>query len=251
MKLKEQIANLFTLMNLVCGVIGIMFLWRGDLTTACMLIFCGALFDALDGLVARALKITSDIGKQLDSLSDMVTFGVMPGLIAYFILKKNASPFPILSATELIPVFIPVFSAIRLAKFNIDARQSKDFIGMPTPANALLWASLGVISDQGQGLFGIGRNLANVLSGEIQQLLLNQALVMGGIVFASLMLVSPIHIMGFKFDGLSWKGNEIKFALMIISVSLILFFGITGIPVIIILYPLFSILNRTFKKHEV
>ena len=138
-KVKEQVANFFTLLNLVCGVIGIILISR-DLSVACLLIFVGAFFDFSDGLVARALRITSDIGKQLDSLADMVTFGVLPGLIAHSILVNGLSGTS--EKWEYIAVLIPAFSAMRLAKFNIDTRQSKNFIGMPTPGNAILWASL-------------------------------------------------------------------------------------------------------------
>src|SRR5688572_27865717 len=113
--LKEQIANFFRLMNLVCGVAAI---FSGDLKTASLLIFAGALFDFADGFVARALNITSDIGKQLDSLSDMITFGVVPGLIAHQLLAGHGYGF--------IAILIPAFSAIRLARLNIDTRQSKD-----------------------------------------------------------------------------------------------------------------------------
>ena len=235
--LKEQIANFFTLMNLVCGVAAI---FSGDLKTASLLIFAGALFDFADGFVARALKITSDIGKQLDSLSDLVTFGVVPGLIANQLLAGHGYGF--------IAILIPAFSAIRLAKFNIDTRQSKDFIGMPTPANALFWAACGIIISQEFPVLGIGGGIAEHFNVSIRQLFLNPAFVISCIVVTSLMLVSPLHIMGIKFDRFAWKGNEIKFSLVIISVVLILFFGITGIPIIIVLYPLLSMFNRTAKK---
>src|ERR1051325_12192104 len=175
MRLKQQIANFFTLMNLVCGA-GAVF--SCDLKTASAVVFAGAFFDFTDGFVARGLKITSDIGKQLDSLSDLVTFGVVPGLIANQLIGGHGIGF--------IAILIPVFSAIRLAKFNIDTRQSKDFIGMPTPANALLWASLGIIS-QGYGMFGISKAAAVSLSAGIQQFLLNPTLVLSLIILTSLL----------------------------------------------------------------
>ncbi|HXH19532.1 MAG TPA: CDP-diacylglycerol--serine O-phosphatidyltransferase [Chitinophagales bacterium] len=243
MKLKEQIANFFTLLNLACGTGAIFLLSELSTVAACLLVFAGAFFDLLDGLAARALKITSDIGKQLDSLSDMVTFGIVPGLIAHHLMAGHGLDF--------IAMLIPAFSAIRLAKFNIDSRQSKDFIGMPTPANALLWASFGIMSQQGNEMFGIGRSIANFINQEIGRLLQHHYFIIACIILTSLLLVSPIHIMGFKFNQFTWKGNEVKFILVSVSLVLILFFGITGIPFIIILYPLFSILNRTFQTHEV
>ena len=238
MKIKQNIANFFTLMNLVCGVAAVFLIH--DLRLTGLLIFAGTLFDFADGFVARALKITSDIGKQLDSLCDMVTFGVVPGLIAHQLLAGHGWGF--------IAVLIPAFSAMRLAKFNIDTRQSKDFIGMPTPANALLWASFAIISHPGYEMIGIGKSISMMVTPEIQLLLLNRFFVIGCIVITSLLLVSPIHIMGFKFDGYSWKGNEAKFLLVMISVLLLLFLGVTAIPIIIVLYPLFSIFNKAAKK---
>jgi len=247
MKPKEQLANFLTLLNLACGVLAIIFLWRENLTVAGLLIFLGAAFDALDGLVARALKISSDIGKQLDSLSDMVTFGIVPGLIAYSLLKNPLS-LSVISEAELLSLLIPVFSAIRLAKFNIDSRQSKDFIGMPTPANALLWAACGIIIHQQIHWLGLAGGMAEYLNMIIRGLFLSKAFMIFSILVTSLLLVLPVHVMGLKFNGLSWKGNEGKFLMLITSIFLLLFLGVTGIPVIIILYPVFSFFNRTFIK---
>jgi len=158
-KLKEQVANFFTLLNLVCGVGAILSI--SDLRTASLFVLAGAFFDLLDGLMARALKITSGIGKQLDSLSDMVTFGVVPGLIANQLISGYGFGF--------VAILIPVFSAIRLAKFNIDSRQSKNFIGLPTPANALFWASLAFIIFQKDVVFAFGPSWAIPINTFIQK----------------------------------------------------------------------------------
>jgi len=208
-----------------------------------LLIFAGAVFDFADGFIARALKITSDIGKQLDSLSDMVTFGVVPGFIAYQLLAGHGYGF--------IAILIPAFSAIRLAKFNIDTRQSKDFIGVPTPANAIFWAACGIIISQEIPVHGIIGSVAEQFNTVIRHLFLNPAFIIFCIVASSLLLVAPLHLMGLKFNGFSWKGNEVKFLLIAVSILLIVFLGITGIPIIIILYPIFSIVNGTLKKHEI
>ncbi len=251
MFLKQQIANFFTLLNLVSGMLGILFILKGDLTTACLLVFAGAFFDLLDGMVARALGITSEIGKQLDSFSDMVTFGVVPGLIAYTLLTQSAPPFPILSNKQLIPILIPVFSAMRLAKFNLDTRQSKDFIGMPTPANGLLWASLGFSLHTAQHITH-PESFILMYHHVLSMLTTNPNFIISLVVFTSLMLVAPLRMFGFKFDKLQWKGNELKFILLAIAILSFTLLRISAIPFIIVLYIIFSILqNLFFKRHEI
>ncbi|GIV34197.1 MAG: phosphatidylserine synthase [Chitinophagales bacterium] len=244
MKLKENIANFFTLMNLVCGVVAILNYW--DLKTMGLLVFAGALFDFADGFVARALKITSELGKQLDSLSDMVTFGVVPGVIAYWLLGSSGFSF--------IAVMIPVFSAVRLGKFNIDAQQTQDFIGLPTPANALFWASLAII------FFDMGKLTStiqnNVGSGNFYHwfhtITANNIFLISAVLITTMLLVAPLRLMGMKFKLTSWNGNEMKFALITISLVLMVFLQFYAAPFILLLYIFFSIIHfYILHRHEI
>ncbi len=249
MRLKEQIANFFTLLNLVSGVAGIMFLMYDYLYIACILVFAGAVFDFFDGMVARALKITSELGKQLDSLCDMVTFGVLPGLIAMTLLRKNMpEDFELLSNIEFVAILIPVFSAYRLAKFNIDTRQTTDFIGMPTPANAILWASVAL--SELELRFGASTNLTLSVSNFLESFIANNAFITAAIFVTAFLLVSPIRLFGFKFKKFQWKGNEMKFILAILAVALFFILGIVSIPIIIVLYILFSIIHFYILRYD-
>lgn len=250
MKIKEQIANFFTLMNLVCGVTAIMIMVRGTMDmyeVSFFLVFLGAVFDFLDGFVARALKISSEIGKQLDSLSDVITFGVLPGIIASILLARtwegNTGP---TSIVFWLPLLIPTFSAIRLAKFNIDTRQTKDFLGLPTPANALLWASFGIASLKSTFLFG-----ATSIS-QLSFLLLNPLFLMGCILLTSVLMIAPIRLLGMKFDKFQWKGNELRFLLIATAIITLFVFHFAAVPIILLLYILFSIIHfYILKRHEI
>ncbi len=250
MKLKEQVANFFTLLNLVCGVAGIMFLSYDYLYIACLFVFLGAVFDFFDGFIARALKISSDLGKQLDSLCDMVTFGVLPGLIAQTLLRQTLKTELDMPANlEFVAILIPVFSAYRLAKFNIDSRQSADFIGMPTPANAIFWSSLGMCELAFTILPGT-QGLSSLVKDFFIQLTSDKNFLLAGILATSFLMVSPLRLFGFKFKKFQWAGNEMKLLLAAIAVILFLIFSITAIPIIILLYILFSIVHFYILKRD-
>ena len=143
--IKASIPNTITLGNMACGLLAVLSIMRGDFTLAGILIALALVFDFLDGLVARALKVHSELGKQLDSLADVVSFGVAPGFFMYklFLLAGNTGE-PVPEFLAYLAFLIPLFSALLLAKFNIDTRQTSFFIGMPTPANTLLIFSLGL-----------------------------------------------------------------------------------------------------------
>jgi len=244
MKLKEQIANFFTLMNLVCGVIAIICIMRGALTLAGVLVFLGAFFDFIDGFVARALRISSELGKQLDSLSDLVTFGVVPGLLAHEMMVSEQYSFVVL--------LIPVFSALRLGKFNIDTRQSKNFIGLPTPANGLFWASLAIIFydiDALRGLLG-NKGEANDFYTSLYKLLTSDTFIYPAVVVASLLMVAPLRLIGLKFSNMALKGNEMRIALIAISIVLAAFIGFYAAPIILLLYIVFSIIHFYILKRD-
>lgn len=187
------------------------------------MIYVGAGFDFLDGFAARALNVKSELGKQLDSLSDLVTFGVLPGVIVYTMAAEVASGWLI-----YLPFMIPIGSALRLAKFNIDTRQTDFFIGLPTPAMALVVGSLPfIISEQHvSGNFGIYTLL-------------------GISVFLSGMMVSPVKLLAFKFSHFKWKGNESRYILVLLFLILAFYFSFLAAPIVFVLYLIFSF----FAKH--
>ena len=241
MNIKCHIANFFTLLNSACGFLAIIAMINGDIITACYLVILGGAFDFLDGFVARALNVCSELGKQLDSLSDMVTFGAVPGLIAYHLLISNG----VTGLISYTPVLVPVFSGLRLGKFNLDERQTTSFLGLPTPANGLFWISLPLILNQ------IPEDFTNTIYVLFSELINQPAFVIGSIVITSAILVSELPLFGFKFKNYSWADNKIRFSFIIIAIALLIIFHFAAIPIILILYILFSIINNMVSKNEV
>lgn len=181
--------------------------------------------DLLDGMVARALKINSEIGIQLDSLADMVSFGLVPGIMMFYMLNT-------LTESDNIPYFgliITLFSALRLAKFNVDTEQSTYFKGLNTPANTILIFSLIWIQNQN----------GYIISQELDLYFL-----IGTTLISCWLLISNIPIFSFKFKGFAWKDNHYKYVFLIISIILLSFFQITALPFIILLYIIISIIFR-------
>lgn len=238
MKIKQNIPNFLTCCNLLCGCLAIVQVFEGNLNWAAYLIGIAAIFDFFDGFAARLLGVSSPIGKDLDSLADMVTFGVVPGVIMYkliFLLYLNAN---ISVSFELIEkklylcyvaFLIPIFSAIRLAKFNNDTRQAESFIGLPTPANAIFIASLILIPTEYTERFTPG--ILCLLS-----------------LTLSLLLVAPIPLFALKFKSFGWKGNEIRFVFLSLSLGLLIGLRFLGIPLIIILYIVLSVINNLLNR---
>lgn len=238
MKIKQNIPNFLTCCNLLCGCLAIVQVFEGNLNWAAYLIGIAAIFDFFDGFAARLLGVSSPIGKDLDSLADMVTFGVVPGVIMYkliFLLYLNAN---ISVSFELIEkklylcyvaFLIPIFSAIRLAKFNNDTRQTESFIGLPTPANAIFIASLILIPTEYTERFTPG--ILCLLS-----------------LTLSLLLVAPIPLFALKFKSFGWKGNEIRFVFLSLSLGLLIGLQFLGIPLIIILYIVLSVINNLLNR---
>jgi CDP-diacylglycerol-serine O-phosphatidyltransferase len=216
-------------MSLVSGCIATVVALQGNLLWAAIWIIIAAVFDFMDGFAARVLKAYSPMGKELDSLSDMVSFGVAPGMIVFWMLSQAS-----LSLGEIgryIPYLafvIPAFSGLRLAKFNIDERQTTSFIGMPVPANALFWASAGYslapLAQANPVLF-IVVTLAVALA-------------------TSLLLVSEIPMFSLKIKSVAWKGNERRYILVGCAVLFVALFGMLGIAGTILLYLLLSIFNK-------
>jgi CDP-diacylglycerol---serine O-phosphatidyltransferase len=237
-KVLSFIPNLITLLNLISGSIAIVFALEGDLGYAGIAILIAGLLDFLDGFSARLLKAYSDTGKELDSLADVVSFGVAPGMIA-FMLLRNALPGMNLPLADLSipfwkwlllfsPFIIPAFSALRLAKFNLDERQTVNFVGMPTPANAILWASFGIIS-------GFTKYP------EVPLLLFNVQNLLVAVIFTSILLVSELPMFSLKLDGHSFYSNWYRYLFLLVSALLLIFLKLYGLPVIILLYIALSV----------
>lgn len=188
------------------------------------MIWAGAFFDFIDGFIARALKVKSQLGKQLDSLADLVTFGVLPSFIIFELLKIQ-SPF---NGLPYIAFLIAAFSALRLAKFNIDLRQASYFIGLPTPANAILISSFPFILEK------------NTL---YSQTLLNPWVLAGLSVLLSILLVSEIKLMALKFENFLFSKNWKRYLLIFAAIIMIAGLGASAIPLVILLYIFLSLLS--------
>lgn len=236
------VPNLVTTLNLLCGATALFFAFHHNISIAFILMIAGAFFDFADGMLARLLKVSGEVGKQLDSLADLVTFGVLPAAMVFSAQQSilNAqmtdnSHYSVMHWIYLLsPLFIVALSALRLAKFNIDTRQSNSFIGLPTPANALFFASLSYSIFASNSLIG---NLADN----------NLLLFILTIVF-SLLLVTPLPMFSLKFSNLSVKSNLIRYVFLLLALLIILFFKTDAISVVILLYIFISFLSaRTHK----
>lgn len=259
-----RLPDLLTTANLSCGVGSILCASQGHLTLACSLVFAGALFDVLDGLAARALGGGSELGKQLDSLADMVTFGVAPAFIAatspvealqlVTSLHRDYLPSSFASTGSLFrdPVWasvacalvIAISSAWRLAKFNIDTRQSTGFLGLATPANALFWASLGCITWDIGVLDGPG---SNELQNQFGLFAENPVHKLMAAVLLGVLMLSELPLPSLKFKQVKWKGNEVVYLLIAMSALLVALYGILAVPLILILYVLSPLWGRVFR----
>ena len=239
----KQIPNIITSLNVLCGCIAILFAVSGDLITASFFVFLGIFFDFFDGLAARLLKAHSEIGLQLDSLADVITSGVAPGIVMYQLL--NLSIFGHMqSLTEIFSLegwnvsfinYLPLFglliviaSAYRLAKFNVDTRQTSGFIGLPTPANALLILSLPLI-------------LQFQYSELAETIILNKWFLIGMTLVSCILLNAEIALFALKFKTWDFKSNAVRYVFLILCVVLLALLKFLAIPIIILLYILLSI----------
>lgn len=205
----------------------------GCYETAFLFIIIGAVFDFFDGMSARLLGVSSPIGKELDSLADVVTFGVAPSAMIFTFLDTQDYPAALSAVSRYIPYvafIMAAFSALRLAKFNLDERQTTSFIGLPTPANALFWASLIVGSE------GFLSSSPYIVAGVIALVLI-----------ASWTLVAEIPMFALKFKTWGWHGNEIKYVFVIVCIPLLLIFRLSGFAAIIAWYVILSIISNCKK----
>lgn len=293
MGIKKHIPNILTLANLFCGIMAIKMGFSESYYMAGFFVIFGAIFDFFDGFAARLLKVQGELGKQLDSLADMVTFGVAPGVIMYtfisditisaqltngFNIDASLSIFD--KALPIIAFLIPLLSAIRLAKFNIDTQQSDKFIGMPTPALAMLIISFPLwffheadmlngslllnefqirLDHDSWGLNRVGHPAYIVYSiGETRMssfwVSMFDPIRLAGIsALGSLMLVVNLEMIALKFKSFGWKENEYRFiflglSLVVILLSLLISSVFISIPIIILLYIVLSVINNLLKK---
>ncbi len=227
--MKKEIPNLLTLGNLLAGCIGLWFVMQGDLVSASYCMFISLVCDFFDGFLARALQAYSDLGKELDSLADMVSFGVLPAFILFSLVEQSCGTqctVGLFGFYKPFMVFIlALMSAYRLAKFNIDTRQSDQFIGVPTPANGILIASLPLI------IHFQPEYSAYILSFKG---LLIYAVVM------SYLLVCELPLLAFKFKTWDWKSNQVKFIFLIFCIAALVMLKFAAIPVLVIAYILLS-----------
>ena len=226
MAIKKHIPNTITCCNLVSGCVAIAYAFSGNIELSFTWIFIGAVFDFFDGMSARLLNVSSPIGKELDSLADIVTFGVAPSTILFSELSVMSYPAilePLRSILPFTAYIMAAFSALRLAKFNLDERQALGFIGLPTPANALFWGSL---------IIGAGKWL------EATPFMV--FFLLGGILISSWLMVSEIPMFALKFKEWGWKGNQVKYIFLLTCIPLLAIFGLTGLAIIIAWYVIIS-----------
>ncbi|TKB95274.1 CDP-diacylglycerol--serine O-phosphatidyltransferase [Pedobacter cryophilus] len=222
--IKKHIPNMLTCGNLFSGSIGIVYAFNGDLKTVAFFVIISGVFDFFDGFAARLLHVKSDIGKELDSLADVISFGFLPGVIMYqLLLNANAG---LLAYAGFL---ITIFSALRLAKFNIDTRQTEEFIGLNTPMNTFFIISLPYLLDY-------------------SSLLANTYFLLAITITVSYLLISELKLFSMKMNKLSWEANKYKFIFLILSIVLLAFLKFAALPIVLILYILFSQIHFKYSK---
>lgn len=230
MTLKQHIPNAITCGNLVSGCLSILFLTSGMPVKAALMIFVAGLFDFLDGFAARLLHAHSPIGADLDSLSDVVSFGVAPGFIMYWLMSRAQHPEITLLGLDLLPCLaflLPVFSAIRLAKFNVDDTQTTTFRGIPAPGMAIFIASLPLALSQ---------------VGHLTDGALGYWACLGITLVFSFMMVSNLRFFSFKMKSAKWKGNEVRWIFLIVAIVSYAIFRWLALPFVMMVYVLLSVL---------
>lgn len=230
----RNIPNSITCCNLISGCIATYNAFLGDIRMALLWIIVGAVFDFFDGMSARLLKVSSPIGKELDSLADDITFGFAPSAIIFYELSIMEYPSELLMLKPYLPYLafvMAAYSALRLAKFNLDERQSLGFIGLPTPANALFWGALFV------GAQNFMESTAYMLP-----------VVLLMICVSCWLLIAEVPMFALKFKQWGWKGNEVKYIFLISCLPLLMIFGITAFSVIIAWYVVLSVVVNLRNK---
>lgn len=247
--MRKQIPNIITSLNILSGSVAVLFAVSGDLINAAIFVFLGIFFDFFDGLAARLLNAQSEVGLQLDSLADVITSGLVPGIAMYQLLNlsyfgsmqdlthSSSSGWNVSFGNyiPLIGLLIVIASAYRLAKFNVDTRQTSGFIGLPTPANALLILSLPLILEFQYSHF-------------LESIILNKWFLIGLTILSCILLNAEIRLFGLKFKTWDFKSNAVRYIFLILSAGLLIGLKFLAIPIIILLYIVLSLFNHEGHK---
>ena len=239
MSIKQHIPNAITCGNLVSGCMSVLFIACGMPVKAAVMIFVAGLFDFFDGFAARLLHAKSPIGADLDSLADVVASGVAPGFIMYWLMIR-ASDLPDvrwlgISILPCLAFLLPVFSAIRLAKFNVDDTQKTSFRGLPAPGMAIFIASLPLALSQ---------------VGHLTDGVLGYWACLGFTLVFSFMMVSRLRFFSFKMKSAKWKGNEVRWIFLIVAVVAVAVFRLVALPFVMVLYMLLSVFFAEGIEHK-
>jgi len=235
MQIKKHIPNIITLLNLFCGCIAIVFVAEKAFEMAFYFVCLGIFLDFFDGFFARLFKVSGPLGVQLDSLADMVTSGVVPGFVMFWMLKQGQDPADTNQIIPYLGFIITLGSCYRLANFNIDTRQSDSFIGLPTPANTLFIMSLPLVIK-----FSDSMVFFDILS--------NQWFLLAITIFSAYILNAEIPLFSLKIKDFTFKKNALQIVFLSLCVLLLVFFQYLAIPLIIIIYVLLSVVNNKFLK---
>jgi len=238
--MKRHLPNLITLLNLACGTVAIVLTLEGQWQWAVYLVLAASLFDFLDGFAARLLNAYSETGKHLDSLADMVSFGVLPAVFIYTIFKNLFQNQPVDAGNFYLHLqwvilasvlLVPAISAIRLARFNIEKDQGNFFYGLPTPAHTLFWTGIFWQVMQSGSLFGT-------------HLFFMWAIML----IMAFHMILPIPMYSLKFEHFRLRGNLIRYLLLLLAVVILILTGLGGLSLVILVYILLSLLNLLLSK---
>jgi len=230
----KNLPNIITCLNLYAGCLScVMSLVYGNYTGAFIFILMAAFFDFIDGFVARLIKAYSALGAQLDSLADVVSFGAAPGFIIYPFLVNSSVDVPYAENLPFFAFLIPIFAALRLAKFNIDSRQSTSFLGLPVPANGLFWGAL----------------IPSIPLSETNHIFFTILIIILIFIFC-LLMVSELPMFSLKFTRFKWDGNQYPFIIILTTLFLTAFFQLLGICLAIVCYIFLSLFRYVFTVNK-
>ena len=238
MSIKKHIPNVVTLGNLFCGTLATIFAVSGHFEMTALFVVLGIFLDFFDGFFARVLNVSGELGKQLDSLADMVTSGVVPGIVLFILLGNNQqlpydihSEFKISMGLPLIGLLVTLSACYRLAKFNLDTRQSESFIGLPTPAMSLFIVSLPLVQMHSDIDF-------------VKDIIGNNYFLIGITILFSFLMNSEFHLFSLKFKNYGIRENLFKYTLILLSIILLITIKYLAVPIIIISYVILSMLKN-------